>query len=221
MGNRAFAISVAAVFAVTAAVIICAAASRGTALAFARDYYFVCYSIRDNAISADAISDTVTSYGGAGYVLEYGGNYYVTVACYYTENEAKTVKNSLLRRGLNCSVLTVTAGNYFVKSSVSKQRRELYEGNLNTLNSLSELCYRCANSLDTGEIDQASAAGVLKDVQSGLDGLKRANRSNCFTGGIDRLIAECNAAGAEYIFSKSMRKLQIAIADFIINVNIY
>ena len=209
MGNRAFAISVAAVFAVTAAVIICAAASRGTALAFARDYYFVCYSIRDNAISADAISDTVTSYGGAGYVLEYGGNYYVTVACYYTENEAKTVKNSLLRRGLNCSVLTVTAGNYFVKSSVSKQRRELYEGNLNTLNSLS------------GEIDQASAAGVLKDVQSGLDGLKRANRSNCFTGGIDRLIAECNAAGAEYIFSKSMRKLQIAIADFIINVNIY
>lgn len=221
MGNRAFVISVAAVLALTAAVMAGVAAYGGAELQFECSYYFLCYATRDNALSADAISDTVSSYGGAGYVLEYGGNYYVTVACYYSENEAKTVKNSLLRRGLNCAVLPVNITKYQIAPSGLKKFGELYRGNLNTLNSLSRLCYDCANGLDTGKINQSAAADILKNLKSGLWGLKKANPQNCFTAEIDRLSAECDAAGEGYILSKNMRKLQIAIADCVININLY
>ncbi len=220
MGNKAFAVSVAAVLAVTAAVIIFSVSFGGAELAFEYEYYFVCYAVRDNAVSADAISNSVSGYGGAGYVLEYGGNYYVTVACYYNENDAKTVKNSLLRRGLDCSVLKASASGYPINQSDLKRNRELFEGNLTTLNSLTELCYGCANGLDTGNISQNAAKNVLKNVKSGLEGLKKANPANCFTDEIDRLLAECEAAGNGYILSKNMRKLQIAIADCVININL-
>lgn len=217
----AFVISIAAILAVTLVIVVSALALGGAELVFKRDFYFVCYTIRDNAVSADAISDTVSSYGGAGYVLEYEGNYYVTVACYYTENEAKTVKNSLLRRGLNCSVLNVSTEKYPIKPNDLKKYKKLYEGNLNTLSSLSELCYGCANKLDTGELNQSSAKDVKENVKSGLNALKKANPANCFTGELERLIAECDADGEGYILSKDMRKLQIAIADCIINIDLY
>lgn len=181
----------------------------------------MCYTIRDNALSADAISDTVSSYGGAGYVLEYDGNYYVTVACYYTENEANRVRQNLLKRGLNCSVLCIKTDYYPIQSFGSQKKEQLYLGNLNTLYSLSELCYKCANGLDTGEYSQNSAKGVLKDVISGLNGLKEANNENCFWGEIRRLLAECEAVEDGFIYSKDMRKLQIAIADTVININLY
>lgn len=216
-----FVISVAVVFAVTTAIIFGALAFNGSTIRFEANYYFVCYTVSDNALSADAISDTVSSYGGAGYVLEYDGNYYVTVACYYSENEANRVKQNLLKRGLNCSVLSIKTNNYSIQSLVIRDKEQLYLGNLNTLHSLSELCYKCANGLDTGEYGQSSAKSLLADVKSGLNGLKNANNENCFYKELRRLIAECEAIESGYIYSKNMRKLQIAITDTIINIDLY
>lgn len=216
-----FSISVAAVVAATVGIIICALYWGSAKIVFETNYYFVCYAVRDNALSADAISDTVSSYGGAGYVLEYGGEYYVTVACYYTKNDAERVRQSLLRRGLNCSLLAVETDEYLLKSSNVRGREQLFKGNLNTLHSLSRLCYDCANGLDTGEYSQSAAKAVLDDVQSALNGLKLANKDNCFSKEIRRLIAECEAVGNGFIYSKDMRKLQIAIADTVINIDLY
>lgn len=215
-----FIITVAAALSVTAAIILCAVYLGNYTLTFNAEYYFICYAVRDNSISADAISESVSSYGGAGYVLEYGGEYYVTVSCYYTENEASRVKQSLLRRGLNCSVLKIETDEYPLQSS-ARNKEKLYLGNLNTLNSLSKLCYECANGLDTGSYSQSAAKSVLKDILSGLDGLSLSNTENCFSGEIRRLIAECKSVGDGYILSKNMRKLQIAIADTVINIKLY
>lgn len=215
-----FLISVVIVLTVTVAIILSAVSCRRSKIHFKKEYYFVCYTVRDNAISADAISDTVSSFGGAGYVLEYDRNYYVIVACYYTDNEANRVKQNLLKRGLNCSVLSVETDDYPI-NSLSPSKEQLYLGNLNTLHSLSELCYKCANGLDTGEYNQSSAKGVLNDIKNGLSGLKAANSENCFFSEIRRLIAECDVIGDDYIYSKDMRKLQIAIIDTIINIELY
>ena len=219
--NSPFIISVAVVLTATLVIIIGAISFGGVKIEFETEYHFVCYTVRDNSISADAISDTVSSYGGAGYVLEYGGDYYVTVACYYTENEADRVKHNLLKRGLNCSVLSVETDKYSLKSFGGRGKEKLYIGNLNTLYSLSELCYKCANGLDTGEYNQTLAKGVLSDVTSGLNGLNMANSDNCFSGEIRRLIAECEAVNDGFLYSKDMRKLQIAIVDTIINIDLY
>lgn len=216
-----FAISVAVVLGVTAAIVLSVISIGGSTINFEAEYYFVCYTVRDNALSADAISDTVRSYGGAGYILEYDGNYYITVACYYSENEAQRVKQTLLKRGLNCSVLHVETNNYTIQSFQTSDKEQLYLGNLNTLYSLSELCYQCANGLDTGEYNQNSAKGVLANVKSGLSGLKNANNENCFYGELRRLIAECEAIEGGFLYSKDMRKIQIAIADTLINIELY
>lgn len=204
----------------TLAAIICSASFGRAKIDFERCFYFVCFTVRDDAISADAFSNSVTNLGGAGYVLEYGGDYYVTVSCYYSEKDAERVRQSLLRRGLQCSVLKVETKNYILKSGL-KNSEKLYLGNLNTLYSLSTLCYECANGLDCGEYSQTSAQNVLSNVESGLNGLKKANPSNCFSGEIKRLLAECEAAGNGYIYSKALRKLQIAIVDTIINIDLY
>lgn len=216
-----FYISVAAAVTLTLAVIICTASCGSAKINFKCAFYLVCYSVEDNSLSADAISDGVSGFGGAGYVFEYCGDFYVTVACYYKENDAVRVQRSLLRRGLQCFVLTAERDEYAPKSRLSGNRQAQYEGNLNTLFSLSKLCYDCANKLDTGEYNQASAKSVLADVEKSLKGLKTANSANCFYEELRRLSAECSAAGEGFVYSRNLRKLQTAIADTVINIDLY
>ena len=152
-----FIVGVAAV--IIATIIICASAASCSvgSVTFKADYYFVCYRIADNAVSASSLSGTVSSYGGAGYILNYDEGYYVTVSCYYKKTEAETVCLGLKRRELDCSVLEVNTNKYKIKSYGAKKNAELYLGNLNTLYSLSSLAYECANGLDTGAYTQEKA----------------------------------------------------------------
>lgn len=216
-----FFISVTAVLTVTAALCFFALAYGNDKIDFKTVFYFVCYKAEDNAVSADAVSGAVSNYGGAGYILEYGNTFYVTVACYYDEHDAGNVVSSLARRGLNCSVLEIRTDEYVIQSFGAGNRKQLYIDNLKTLYSLSELCYDCANSVDIGELDQTAAKNIISDVKSALNGLKYKNGENCFTEELDRLIAVCDSVSSDYIFSRDIRKLQIAICDTIINIRIY
>ncbi|MDE7453425.1 MAG: hypothetical protein K2N22_03355 [Clostridia bacterium] len=218
--NTAFIAAVSAVIAITVIICICAFSFSGGSVEFESSYYFVCYRSPDNVVSAGSISSAVSSYGGAGYILDYDGKYYVTVSCYYRENDANTVCESLKRRDLECAVLTVKTDKYPVKSYSAKRNAKLYKGNFNTLNSLSLLAYECANGLDTGEYNQTKAKDVLAAIKNGLNGLKSTNKNNCFTDVLDSLIDECDDLKDGYLFSKDMRYLQIAIADKIINAEL-
>lgn len=221
--NRKFSPFILSVFAViTATVIICviAVSCRVNKLVFKSAFYFVCYRNEDNSVSAGSISGAVSNYGGAGYILEYGDSFYVTVACYYKENDAKSVCESLKNRDLNCEVLKIETDEYCVSKS-SSEINALYAGNLNTLQSLSTLAYECANAIDTGTYGQNQAKSVILNVKSGLNGLLNANKDNCFSQHLRRLIAICDEVREDYVYSKDLRKLQIAIADVIINVKLY
>lgn len=214
-----FLVSVAAVIAVTAAVIILSTACSGRKIDFKTSFFFVCYAIHDNAVSAGSVSDAVSSYGGAGYVLEYRDEFYVTVACYYKKSDADAVCSGLKGRRLDCEVLEISTDGYAL--SAFGGNSDLYCGNLNTLLTLSTLAYGCANELDTGGYSQNDARNVISDIEKGLKGLLSANPDNCFSLHLKRLIACCGEAKSGYIYSKNLRKLQIAIADVIINVKLY
>lgn len=216
-----FFLSVAAVLTVTAAICISAASCYGYTVSFPAAFYFVCYSVEDNAVSASSVSGAVSNYGGAGYILEIDGAYYVTVACYYTQNDAQTVCASLKKRDLDCEVLAVETEEYRLQSFGAKQYAALYRGNLNTLYTLSTLAYDCANALDTGEYTQSMAASVTDSILSALNGLYTANADNCFSSELRRLIAACRDAGSGYIYSKDLRRLQIAVADTVIHIALY
>ncbi|MDE7329793.1 MAG: hypothetical protein K2N30_01680 [Clostridia bacterium] len=215
-----FTVSVIAVVAATVIVIICAASCNGGTIKFKTSFYFVCYAIEDNAISAGSMSSAVSSYGGAGYILEHKNNFYVTVSCYYEQRDAESVCASLKHRLLHCEVLNVDTDSYSLPAS-ARGNAELYKGNLNTLLSLSNLAYGCANSLDTGAYGQNEAKGVILNIESGLKGLLTNNAENCFSPHLRSLSALCTETRKDYVFSKDLRKLQIAIADVIINVKLY
>lgn len=215
-----FFLSIFLVLAVTLTVCIFALSCSEQSLDYSATFYLVCCYVKDNVLSADNLSGTVSDYGGAGYVLEYEDSYYVTVACYYSENDANTVCASLKRRELDCTVLCAERDDFSLPRT-SKKNAALYTGNLNTLQSLSILAYECANGLDTGTLSQSSAKGVISDIESGIVGLKYANPDNCFTGELYRLSAECSEAADGYLYSKNMRRLQIAIVDCILNVVLY
>lgn len=213
-----FLISVTAIIALTAMICVLVPICAASSITFETSYYFVCYAIKDNSVSAGSISGAVSNYGGAGYILERGNEFYITVSCYYEEKDAQTVCESLKKRDLECSVLAVETGEYSLRTSANA---ELYTGNLNTLNSLSVIAFGCANSLDLGDCDQTRAKTVISDIESGLKGLLNANRDNCFSSEIRRLIAICGDISEGYVYSKDLRKLQIAIADTVINIKLY
>ena len=189
-------------------------------LGFKATFYYVCYDSPSDAQSASSVSSVVHSYGGAGYIIRCGGNYYVSVSCYYDETDADSVVTTLNKKGLNCSVVKVEAGDYEMRGS-AKRYAEKYKGNLETLLSLSRLCYDLANSLDGYSCSQSSAQSVLGDVKTGLSGLARINTSNCFTKEIDALLAEYSDVSSGYIFSYDVRRMQIAITDCIANIRLY
>lgn len=215
-----FIISIIAVLAVTVAVCLLTLSCPGNKLTFKCAFYYICYRSEDNAVSASSVSSVVSSYGGAGYILEYGDAFYVTVACYYDNNDANAVCESLKRRDLNCEVVKIETDDYSVTNS-SQENNSLYLGNLNTLHNLSSLAYGCANALDTGEYSQSQAKSIISDVENGLKGLLNVNANNCFTPHLKRLIATCDEVGEGYVYSKDLRRLQIAITDVIINVKLY
>lgn len=218
--NAGFLIVIGGVVILSVLVVTLAICCSGSKIVFSANYYFVCMYSADNSVSASSLSGTVSDFGGAGYVLKHNDSYYVTVSCYYNENDAITVNDNLKKRGLNCIILNVEVNDFKVPSS-AKKNSELYLGNLNTLSSLASLAYECANNLDTGEYGQNQAKNVVTAISNGLNGLKNANAFNCFYEDFSRLVCECEDVAYGYVYSKDLRYLQIAITDAIINCRIY
>lgn len=201
-------------------ILICVFPSCAKKLDFSATFYYVCYDSPSDSYSASSVSSVVHSYGGAGYVIEDGGGYFVTVSCYFDEKDALSVCETLNRKGLKCTVRKVEAGNYELNGSAEKNG-EKYLGNLNTLLSLSRLCYDLANSIDGYTCDQSAAKSVLSDVKTGLQSLYRQNATNCFAGELKYLITECDDVSHGYVLSADVRRLQIAITDSLVNIKLY
>lgn len=204
-----------------AAVIICSAVpSCAGALDFSATFYYVCYDSPTDSQSAASVSGVVRSYGGAGYVIENGGKYYVTISCYYSEEDAISINSNLKNKGLACKVIEAKREKISLPLSATK-KKEQYKGTMNTLLSISQLCYGLANGMDSGTHSQSSAKSLLAEVKTGLESLYRANKGDCFAGEISALIAECDDVSYGYVFSYDVRRLQIAVCDCIIHVRLY
>jgi len=201
-------------------IVLCLVPFKPKRLNFEAVFYYVCHNSPQDATSVASVSGLVHSYGGAGYIVSCGGKNYVTVSCYYSESDAVTVCNSLKKKGLDCVVVKAEVDGKEIKGGAQKQSK-IYEGNLNTLLSLSKLCYNLANSLDRYEVNQTGAKSMLAEVEKSLDGLIAQNAGNCFTEELQSLKAECADVSYGYVFAYDVRRLQIAVCDSIVNVNIY
>ncbi|MGN0808083.1 MAG: hypothetical protein ACI4MN_06535 [Candidatus Coproplasma sp.] len=200
--------------------VVCVKLFGSTSLNYAATFYYVCYDSPPDNSSIVSISDLVHSYGGAGYIVSSNGKNYVTVSCYYSQEDANTVCTQLNKRGLSCSVVKAQTPKRKLYGSARKNSNK-YEGSLNTLYSISKTCYNLANSVDKFEVGQTGAKSVLKEIKSTLKGLAADNEQNCFSQELDYLITECDDISYGYVFSYDIRRLQIAVCDCIVNANIY
>ncbi len=200
--------------------VCCLVPSADKKLSFKATFYYVCYDSPKDAHSASSMSSVVQSYGGAGYVVSCNEKYYVTVSCYYKETDAETVCASLNKKGLACTVVKVERDDYKLRGA-AKKYAEKYQGNLNTLLSVSKICYDLANSLDAMTQSQNGAKSILTDVKTNLNSLLRLNGANCFASELSALIAECDDVAEGYILSHDVRRLQVAVCDCIINIKLY
>lgn len=189
-------------------------------LNFSSEFYYVCYDSPSDSTSVASISNLVRGYGGAGYIVEQDGKYYVTVSCYYSEKEAQVVCVNLENKGLSCSVIKVKREKYKIKGSAEKFAKQ-YESNLQTMLSVSKICYDLANSIDKYETNQSGAKSVLSGVKQSLDGLLSLNKNNCFYRELKNLISEYEDVSYGYIFAYDVRRLQIAVCDSIVNIELY
>lgn len=183
------------------------------------NYYFVYQYKSDNAVSASSLSAATEGYGGAGYILSYDSEFYITVACYYDETSADSVCFNLKSCGMECEVLAVSVTEKSI-SRANSSNAELFSGNINTLDQIGKISYNLANGLDKTEITQSGAKDALNSIASALEGLYSSNADNCFTDGISNLLTVCSdILNEDYIYSRYARKLQIAVIDCIINVD--
>ncbi len=217
-GNIALYVTVAVIAVFTIIFCIVYSGSVLSAIDAELNYYFVYQYTADNAVSASSLSTATEGYGGAGYILSYGNKFYITVACYYDETSANSVSFNLKSCGMECDVLAVSVCEKPISRANSAQSK-LFNGNITTLEQLGKIAYSCANSLDKEEITQSGAHDTLNTIRSGLSGLYSANADNCFSDELSNLLIICDdILGGDYVYSKSARKLQIAIIDSIIKV---
>lgn len=204
----------------TAVCIACIKLFGGTSIDFYAEFYYVCYDSPPDDTSMVSISDLVQSYGGAGYIATANGKSNVTVSCYYSQDDANSVCQQLNKKGLSCNVVKAQTPERKLYGS-ARTNLSIYQGNLNTLYSISQTCYSLANSVDNLQVGQNGAKSILKEIIITLNGLLNANQQNCFADELDYLITECEDISYGYVFSYGIRRLQIAVCDCIVNANIY
>lgn len=201
-------------------VVVCINLFGGTKLNFTATFYYVCYQSPTDNSSMVSISDLVQSYGGAGYIATCNNQSYVTISCYYSQEDANTVCTQLNKKGLSCKVIKAQTPQRKLFGK-ARENSKKYEGNLKTLYSISQTCYNLANSVDNLEVGQKGAKSVLYEIKGVLNGLATGNEGNCLKEEIDYLVTQCDDITYGYVFSYGIRRLQIAVCDCIVNANIY
>ena len=96
------------------------------------------YFLLSNAEHVEAGAYDAQFNGGAGYLLEYGGNEYVVLSVYMKEEEGIAVQNSMADRA---EILQIDVGRLYFKTCEEKRRATLYQSALHCL-------YGCMEVLD-------------------------------------------------------------------------
>lgn len=177
-----------------------------------QSFYFL-VSEEENATAA---AETISLSGGAGYVLTRGDADYAVLSCYFTERDAKTVKDNLAAKKIPAAVLAESGGKLYLKKNSEKRNAEKLAGCFNTMNSCIHLLYDIGTRAETGEYTQQKLKRALEEVKGVLSCLSRENRGGVFTE-----ISVCGAKAAEklseisrgVVYAKDIRYVQVYLSD--------
>lgn len=180
-----------------------------------RTFYFL--SVKAAAETAAVLAQSEYTDGGAGYTFQYGGEYYVGLAAYNTEREARLVQDTLKNRGRDTQIVSLTVDTFYFTDRKEIEAYENTHGFVTTVLQCVDLLYAAANGLDEGAFTQSEARGVLKEI-SGV--ISRAGE-----GGVAD-VAALSRAGVEkcaeitdgVIYAKDVRYLQLQLSEGVYNL---
>lgn len=120
-----------------------------------------------------------------------GRTNYAVYSCYFTETDAKTVRNNLNDKDIPSSVIEESVSVLYLKKRSEKQNAEKLSGCFSTLSSCIHLLYDIANKAETGEYTQQTLRRTLSSVGGVLSCLAEENSGR----GIYRYFRLCRAGG--------------------------
>ena len=167
---------------------------------------------------ASDLCASVKDMGYAGYVIEYGGMYYIAAAIESTSGAASDLAGSLSERGLKSGVVTLERINFELETYHAEQNARQYEYTLETLDAIVTELRNCVHDLVVGDGEEARPS--MRAMAAELYGLAADNTFNCFTAKlayISALSSEC-AYGA--LLPRDVRCLIVAVVDCIISVRL-
>ena len=175
-------------------------------------FYFLISEEENVAASAEEVYLD----GGAGYVMSRGRTNYAVYSCYFTETDAKTVRNNLNDKDIPASVIEESVSVLYLKKRSEKQNAEKLSGCFSTLSSCIHLLYDMANKAEAGEYTQQTLRRTLSSVGGVLSCLAEENSGGIFTD-ISACAAQASLMSEEIIrgtiYAKDIRYLQVYLCD--------
>ncbi|MDE7394695.1 MAG: SPOR domain-containing protein [Clostridiales bacterium] len=154
------------------AVVLWFSRGKNTITVPSRTYWCVSVGTYDSRETADASANRAAALGGAGYVHEADGKFYVFVSCYPTEEDAVTVGNRLDGEA-DVSVYALVCN----KSSFEapKKNKEEAEDLLTFAPFLFDSLYDLAIRTDKGEVSRGAALYAMRNMAASV----REKRRTC------------------------------------------
>lgn len=138
----------------------------------ARDYYFVQFGVFSNEKNANTCAETIIAKGGAGYIKQDDGKYYVFAMCYTDGNDAQTVVANLKAQGYSTLLKCFSHNGMQLKLSGSNESIEnidsAYSSIVKATDEIEDIIYK----FDKGEIDRTELKNMLRTLLDSVGSAK-------------------------------------------------
>lgn len=138
----------------------------------AKDYYFVQFGMFSNEDNAKTCADSIAALGGAGYIKNTDGKFYVFAMCYSNGNDAKTVVTNLKTQGYSTLLKCFSHNGMTMNISGSEESinkiETAYNGVIKATDEIEEIIYK----FDKGEIDRIELKNQLRELLSLIESNK-------------------------------------------------
>ncbi len=175
----------------------------------AYDYYLL---VRDCSVStAGAVAGESYAAGGAGYLLEQEN--VVVLACYYSEAEANSVSQAMLKSGIETRLVNRRFQPFTLLKEAAEERKNI-EAEADTVQACGKVFYDLANGLERGELTQAQARASAEGAASALGGLVKTGEKQCYAlwnAALGRWKRRARELSEGILFAKDLRYLQVEI----------
>ncbi len=188
-------------------------------VALSQEYYFLVRACEDSTASA-VVGDAYLS-GGAGFLTPSGKE--VVLACYYTESDASFVCETMRGKGVEASVLHLSAEKFSLGGRDAAERSRV-EANAATADSCARILFDAANGLERAELSQEGARAAVRGVGKSLRGLADGNAGALYSlwnAELYRAERRARELAEGVIFPRDLRYLQVQLCFSILRSHEY